>query len=519
MVISTADGVFKDKFDWISSQFRPAETDSGDLSSGRVRTSENVTVDPHMEYGGIDFNAEFDMAKRIQQGYDKQMTTPRGDLGVSTRYKDEPSPREHLKEYLHSPIRRMERILKEDPQGSPKEHLAPRGEQQASNFPSPFEDVNKYVPGSDKQPKHNPINPLHFWEDPKTQLPPVLPMQPGGSPLNQNIDRNHHVPLAASGILDEHGNMTGLAIDHRAPDPPDPAYFQHVALHEATEIPFMHNRIAEGATPQEAYHEGHDVATRIESNAVRGYAARSGLDPDKYLDGYKQYWRDVASAASQPSDKPRHPSAHTTVHGLDEAELQYPNLGHSDEPPKDQPKKPLPLIPEDEPLPKPRPSPGKGGVYSKAGTEGKYAGDVVDFPHAPQHPPMQIDVLGQGLAMHSGPGPFIRPGKKYKGFANDNQIETAADKMLDLRRESPDTYKYYRAMYEQKGGEEWEDWKKIEKIIDFIMPKPIGKPTKGGLEVIKGGKRAEDMSVKDAIELMKKHPGKSFEEVTGEDEE
>jgi hypothetical protein len=136
-----------------------------------------------------------------------------------------------------------------------------------------------------------------------------------------NIDRKHHVPLAAAGITDESGNMTGLAIDHRAPDPPDPKYFDFVHLHEDEEIKHMNNLMAAGAKPQEAYHESHDrIATPIESAAVRAHAARSGLDPDKYLDEYKQYWRDVASTAAEPTDIPRHPAAHTTVHGLDEAE-------------------------------------------------------------------------------------------------------------------------------------------------------------------------------------------------------
>jgi hypothetical protein len=358
----------------------------------------------------------------------------------------------------------------------------------SSNFPNPFEDIHKYVPGSDK-PKPPKPGPLHFWEDPKVPLPPVLPMQPGGSPLNQNIDRNHHVPLAASGILDERGNMTGLAIDHRAPDPPDPAYFQHVALHEATEIPHMHNLMSAGKSPQEAYYEAHDLATRTESAAVRAYASRAGLDPDKYLDGYKQYWRDVASAASQSSDRSRHPSAHTTVHGLDEAELQYPNLGHGDHPPKEGelPKKPLPILP-DEPMPKRPDKPGTKGVYSQNLPPGEGGDNVIPFS---QHrPALQINPLESAPGLHAAGVKLTSQASKVKGPkeaepANVNEPKDPLEsfgasrvehmsKVQDFMFSHPEQWKYLKAVYKQKGGEDWDEFQEMEGLARGRHYEPEG---------------------------------------------
>lgn len=129
-----------------------------------------------------------------------------------------------------------------------------------------------------------------------------------------NIDREHHVPLVASAILDDAGNPTGdLAIDHRVP--PKPEYEPYLHLHEQSEIYHMNNLMKAGMNPVDAYHEAHDkIATPLESAAVRADMGEDGLE------AYKKYWREAASIASEPTDRPRHPRAHTTVHGLDEGE-------------------------------------------------------------------------------------------------------------------------------------------------------------------------------------------------------
>lgn len=137
-----------------------------------------------------------------------------------------------------------------------------------------------------------------------------------------NIDRDHHVPLVASALMDPEGKMYGMAVDHRVP--PNPEFDQFLHLHEASELPHMQNLVDAGMSNQEAYHEAHDrIATPTETAAVRGYAARNGKDPDQYLDQYKQYWRDAAAIAREPTDRPRHPDAHTTRFGLDESEVGY----------------------------------------------------------------------------------------------------------------------------------------------------------------------------------------------------
>jgi len=143
------------------------------------------------------------------------------------------------------------------------------------------------------------------------------------------VDNTKHVPLIASAIMGEDGKMQGLAIDHRVQVPGD--YVPFLAQHEAAELPHMRNLIDAGMSPQEAYHEAHDkIATPTETAAVRAHAVRQGLDPDAYHEQYKQFFRDASRIASQPSDRDRHPSAHTTVYGLDEAELGIKSEDYDD---------------------------------------------------------------------------------------------------------------------------------------------------------------------------------------------
>lgn len=167
---------------------------------------------------------------------------------------------------------------------------------------------------------------------------------PTGSGGLSTVDREHDVPLAASALVNDKGEMYGVAIDKHIPPS---EYDQFVMLHEAAEYPHMKNLIDAGQNPIEAYHEAHDkIATPTETAAVRAYAARNGKDPDEYLEQYKQHWRDGASQAALnydsyqnkskkmpkgeikdpdkeavPTSLNVHPDAHTTRYGLDKAEL------------------------------------------------------------------------------------------------------------------------------------------------------------------------------------------------------
>jgi hypothetical protein len=136
-----------------------------------------------------------------------------------------------------------------------------------------------------------------------------------GGEQKLNIDREHHVPLLASAIMGDDGNMTGLAIDHRVRTTPDQDQLLH--LHEATELPYMNDLIKGGMSPPDAYGEAHKWATARETAAS---VAKWG--PEGH-EAYKAAMRDNAAIASEPSDRERHPDAHTTRYALDEHELGH----------------------------------------------------------------------------------------------------------------------------------------------------------------------------------------------------
>lgn len=133
------------------------------------------------------------------------------------------------------------------------------------------------------------------------------------------IDREHQVPLVASALTDDSGQMYGMAIDHRIPAKPE--YEKHLWNHEAYENDYMNDLVKNGMSSQDAYHKAHDWSTARESAAVTAEFGEKGLED------YKQHWRDASSVAAEPSEMPRHPDAHTTKHGLDESELgrSFPN--------------------------------------------------------------------------------------------------------------------------------------------------------------------------------------------------
>jgi hypothetical protein len=131
--------------------------------------------------------------------------------------------------------------------------------------------------------------------------------EPGNVLGEQHVDRTHHVPLLASALMDGSG---GIAIDHRADIPQE--YEKYLMLHESTELKHMQNLIKTGMKPQEAYDKAHDtIATPIEHAAVEADLGKEGLEK------YKSKMREEAAKAKEPSDRERHPDAHTTRFNLD----------------------------------------------------------------------------------------------------------------------------------------------------------------------------------------------------------
>ena len=152
-------------------------------------------------------------------------------------------------------------------------------------------------------------------------MPSTATEKPAGA---LNIDRDHHVPLVATALMDGSG---GIAVDHRIPDTHnfgdheyDPTQFFHI--HEWAEVPHMHNLMEGGMSAQDAYHDAHDkIAIPTETAAVKAYAVRNNLDPEAFMDNFKQFTRGAVATAREPTDVPRHPYGHTTIHDLDTAEL------------------------------------------------------------------------------------------------------------------------------------------------------------------------------------------------------
>lgn len=182
-----------------------------------------------------------------------------------------------------------------------------------------FEGLNPEA-GEGVDPQGRP----HITVNKPDETQPKGVLSPGTTPGSMHVDQTKDVPLAAS-ALHKDGQFYGIAVDKDAPKTDlgikGWSPFHGVYLHEQSEFAHMKNLIAGGMQPQEAYHEAHDkIATPTETAYVRAIAKQNGKDPDKFLDEYKQYWRDVAGNASVgPFD--RHPDAHTTTFGLDESEL------------------------------------------------------------------------------------------------------------------------------------------------------------------------------------------------------
>lgn len=129
------------------------------------------------------------------------------------------------------------------------------------------------------------------------------------------LDQDHNVPLVASALMNDEGSMYGMAVDHRLNPSQDD--LDLLRLHESTELPYMNDLVKGGMSAPEAYAVSHKWATARETAAS---IAKWGQDGHE---AYQQRMRDNASLASEPSDRERHPDAHTTKYGLDESELAY----------------------------------------------------------------------------------------------------------------------------------------------------------------------------------------------------
>jgi hypothetical protein len=154
----------------------------------------------------------------------------------------------------------------------------------------------------------------HIKEDtPAPRRPSIDSEKPVGE---FNIDRGHNVPLIAS------YTPTGVAIDHRVDTDMEFEGKKHditpfLVAHENAER-VMDDMVKGGMDAKEAYGLAHDkVANPAEAAVRNAYALKNGLDVEEFN---KAYWSHIDAQkkiAAEPSDKEKHPEAHTTIYGLD----------------------------------------------------------------------------------------------------------------------------------------------------------------------------------------------------------
>ena len=136
-------------------------------------------------------------------------------------------------------------------------------------------------------------------------------------PKQDEVDRDHHVPLIAA------KTPNGIAVDHRVNlamnfEGKDHDITPFLIAHENAEIDPMESAIKGGMEPKKAYELAHDkVANPAEAAVRNAYAISNGLDVDKFNEAYWGHIEQQKKIAAEPSDKPRHPDAHTTRYGLD----------------------------------------------------------------------------------------------------------------------------------------------------------------------------------------------------------
>ncbi len=155
-------------------------------------------------------------------------------------------------------------------------------------------------------------------------LPSTRPSSDPEKPTGEfNIDRGHNVPLIASALTKDGSTMHGLAVDHRVNLAMNFEGKQHditpfLWAHEQAELGPMSDAIKGGMDAKDAYELAHDkVANPAEAAVRNSYAIKAGLDVDKFNEAYWSHINTQKDIAAQPSDKERHPDAHTTRYGLD----------------------------------------------------------------------------------------------------------------------------------------------------------------------------------------------------------
>jgi hypothetical protein len=175
-------------------------------------------------------------------------------------------------------------------------------------------DGNQYQ--SEFEAELGPINidkPMAGSKTPST-MPSTATEKPAGE---FKVDRGYNVPLIAA------KTPTGIAIDHRVSTDMEFEGKTHditpfLIAHENAEIGPMEDLIKGGMDAKSAYELAHDKAANpAEASARFAYAAKNNLDPEEFNNAYYAHIAEQAKIASEPSDRPRHPDAHTTRYGLD----------------------------------------------------------------------------------------------------------------------------------------------------------------------------------------------------------
>ena len=154
--------------------------------------------------------------------------------------------------------------------------------------------------------------------------PPTRPSSDPEKPTGEfNIDRAHNVPLIASALTKDGSTMHGMAVDHRVNlamnfEGKDHDITPFLWAHEQAELGPMAAAVKGGMDAKNAYELAHDkVANPAEAAVRNSYAIKAGLDVDKFNEAYWSHIETQKARAAEPSDRPKHPDAHTTKYALD----------------------------------------------------------------------------------------------------------------------------------------------------------------------------------------------------------
>ena len=183
--------------------------------------------------------------------------------------------------------------------------------------------LQQFAPEEQRVSQETAQKPVTGQEDSSNRMPVGATEKPTDALF---VDHEHHVPLVATALMDENGDAYGIAVDHRVPLQFDFQGQKHdishlLAQHEYAELPHMQNLMDQGMSPQDAYHDAHDlIAIPSETALSKAYAVRNGLDPEAFHEAYKDHIRQYVPIAREPTDRDIHPDGHTTQYGLDVTE-------------------------------------------------------------------------------------------------------------------------------------------------------------------------------------------------------